>query len=161
MHLLSSVATGWEWWSCHKIFSSNSIKSSRATWYSCHIECSSRSGSDRRQLNRNSGDRFSQTLYWGMSRFLGKFPWVLLHFYAVVRFIIGFENASQLTAQKVGKPSTSVLHPPLHILNVGAPTRWKTVELMKVRDCSLCGEKSVQSIWNIFLILFFSKSLSF
>jgi hypothetical protein len=70
-----------------------------------------------------------------MSRFLGKFPFVLLHLYAVARFMIGFENASQLTAQKVGEPNTSsVLHPPLHILNVGVPTRWKTTELMKVRD---------------------------
>jgi hypothetical protein len=69
-----------------------------------------------------------------MSRFLGKFPFVLLHLYAVARFIIGFENASKLTAQKVGKPYTFVLHPPPHILNVGAPTRWKTAKLMKVRD---------------------------
>ena len=75
-----------------------------------------------------------------MSRFLGKFPFVLLHLYAVARFIIGFENASQLTAQKVGKPNISVLHPPLHILIVGAPTRSKTVELMKVRDCAFSGQ---------------------
>jgi hypothetical protein len=76
-----------------------------------------------------------------MSRFLGKFPFVLLHLYAVARFIIGFENSSQLTAQKMGKPNTSVLHPPLHILNVGAPKRWTTVELMKVRDCAVSGQK--------------------
>ena len=76
---------------------------------------------------------------------LGKFTFVLLHLYAVARFIIGFENASQLTAQKVGKPNISVLHPPLHILIVGAPTRSKTVELMKVRDCAFCGQKKMST----------------
>lgn len=92
-----------------------------------------------------------------MSRFLGKFPFVLLHLYAVARFIIGSENASQLTAQKVGKPNTSVLHPPLHIMKVDAPMRWKTVELMKVRDCAFSGQKKYPLHSQFFPNTFFLK----
>ena len=68
-----------------------------------------------------------------MERIVRRFPYILLHLYAIARFIIGFENASQLAAHKLFKPTTPLLYPPLCITNAVAPEKW-IHGLLKVRD---------------------------
>ena len=86
-----------------------------------------------------------------MERFVRKFPYILLHFYAVAHFIIWFENANQLSAQKLGKLTTSLLYSPIYISNVAAPIKWTHLGLLKVRDFTSSDWERFPNLSNMVL----------